>query len=62
VPQFRLYTDLLPNLNAKTIRLVDKPRLVNQLAGLNVGRRGEGRTQSITHRRSMTTSRTWWPA
>lgn len=33
-PKSALYTDLLPKLNSRMIRLVDNPRLINQLAAL----------------------------
>ncbi len=48
LPKSGLYTDLLPKLMAKTIRLLDNPRLVNQLASLE-RRTARGGKDSIDH-------------
>jgi hypothetical protein len=44
VPKSGLYLDFLPKLNSRTIRLVDNPRLVNQIAALErrTSRGGQG--------------------
>lgn len=47
-PKSGLYTDLLPKLNSKTIRIPDVPRLVNQLAALE-RRTSRGGRDSIDH-------------
>ena len=47
-PKNALYTDLLPKLNSRTIQLLDNPRLVNQLAGLE-RRTSRGGKDSIDH-------------
>lgn len=48
LPKSGLYVDLLPKLNSKTIRLVDNPRLVNQIAALE-RRTSRGGKDSIDH-------------
>jgi hypothetical protein len=48
LPKSGLYTDLLPKLMAKQIRLVDNTRLVNQLASLE-RRTARGGKDSIDH-------------
>lgn len=48
LPKSALYVDLLPKLNARAIRLVDNPRLVNQLAALE-RRTSRGGKDSIDH-------------
>jgi hypothetical protein len=48
VPKSGLYVDFLPKLNSKTIRLVDNPRLVHQIAGLE-RRTARGGKDSIDH-------------
>lgn len=48
LPKSGLYIDLLPRLNANTIRLADNPRLVNQLAALE-RRTSRGGKDSIDH-------------
>jgi hypothetical protein len=48
MPKSALYVDLLPKLNSRTIRLVDNPRLVGQLAGLE-RRTARGGRDSIDH-------------
>jgi hypothetical protein len=48
LPKSALYTDLLPKLNARTIRLVDNVRLVNQIAALE-RRTARGGRDSIDH-------------
>jgi hypothetical protein len=47
-PKSGLYTDFLPKLNARTIRLVDNARLVNQIAALE-RRTSRGGKDSIDH-------------
>jgi hypothetical protein len=47
-PKSALYVDLLPKLNSRTIRLVDNPRLVNQIAALE-RRTSRGGKDSIDH-------------
>jgi hypothetical protein len=48
LPKSALYVDLLPRLNAKTIRLLDNARLVNQLSALE-RRTSRGGKDSIDH-------------
>ncbi|WP_441232652.1 hypothetical protein [Bradyrhizobium sp. 1200_D9_N1_1] len=47
-PKSGLYTDLLPKLNSKLIRIPDAPKLVNQLASLE-RRTARGGRDSIDH-------------
>jgi hypothetical protein len=47
-PKSGLYTDLLPKLMSKRVRLVDNPRLINQLAALE-RRTARGGRDSIDH-------------
>ena len=47
-PKSGLYLDLVPKLNARTIRLVDNKRLVNQLAALE-RKTTRGGKDSIDH-------------
>lgn len=47
-PKSGLYTDLLPKLNSKTIRIPDVPKLVNQLSSLE-RRTSRGGRDSIDH-------------
>jgi hypothetical protein len=46
---------LLPKLNSKTIRLVNNPRLVNQLAALERRTFAAVRIRSTIHPAAMTT-------
>jgi hypothetical protein len=48
LPKSGLYQDLLPRLMSKQIRLVDNPRLVNQIAALE-RRTARGGKDSIDH-------------
>jgi hypothetical protein len=48
MPKSALYVDFLPKLNARTIRLVDNDRLVNQIAALE-RRTSRGGKDSIDH-------------
>jgi hypothetical protein len=48
LPKSGLYLDFLPKLNSRTIRLVDNPRLVNQIAALE-RRTARGGKDSIDH-------------
>jgi hypothetical protein len=48
LPKSGLYLDLLPKLNSRMIRLVDNPRLVNQIAALE-RRTARGGKDSIDH-------------
>jgi hypothetical protein len=48
MPKSALYVDLLPKLNSQTIRLVDNPRLLGQLASLE-RRTSRGGRDSIDH-------------
>jgi hypothetical protein len=48
MPKSALYVDLLPKLNARTIRLVDNQRVVNQIAALE-RRTSRGGKDSIDH-------------
>jgi len=48
VPKSGLYIDFLPKLNSKMIRLVDNPRVVNQIAALE-RRTARGGKDSIDH-------------
>jgi hypothetical protein len=47
-PKNALYTDLLPKLNSRSIRLLDHPRLINQLAALE-RRTSRGGKDTIDH-------------
>jgi hypothetical protein len=48
LPKSGLYVDFLPKLNSKMIRLVDNPRLVNQIAALE-RRTSRGGKDSVDH-------------
>jgi hypothetical protein len=48
LPKSGLYVDLLPRLNAKTIRLVDNAKMINQIAALE-RRTARGGKDSIDH-------------
>ena len=48
LPKSALYLNLLPHLNGKTIRLVDNPRAINQIASLE-RRTARGGRDSIDH-------------
>jgi hypothetical protein len=48
VPKSGLYIDFLPKLNSKMIRLVDNPRVVNQIAALE-RRTARGGKDRIDH-------------
>jgi hypothetical protein len=47
-PKNALYLDLLPQLNSRSIRILDNPRLINQLAGLE-WRTSRGGKDTIDH-------------
>ena len=51
-PRSGLYLDLLPHLNSRTIKLLDHPRLINQIASLE-RRTQRGARDSVDHPRGM---------
>jgi hypothetical protein len=52
LPRSALYTNLLPHLNSKTVRLLDHPRAVNQIASLE-RRTARGARDTIDHPRDQ---------
>jgi hypothetical protein len=52
LPRSQLYLNLLPHLNSRTVRLLDNPRAVNQIASLE-RRTARGARDSIDHPRDQ---------
>jgi hypothetical protein len=52
LPRSALYTNLLPHLNSRTVRLLDHPRAVNQIASLE-RRTARGARDTIDHPRDQ---------
>jgi hypothetical protein len=52
LPRSALYLNLLPHLNSRTVRLLDHPRAVNQIANLE-RRTARGARDTIDHPRDQ---------